>query len=148
MFFIKFWRSILQKVKGHPHDISINSFRSSSSTATPMLSFVMTLFSIASDPSEFAIASWLNSTVCFWTKVNLKQKQKQTQKTLKVNFVLLGTENRVWIIPFLGFHCSAGTSISSVPLKRKLIDYLLIFALEKCIRSLDWQHSESWTVFL
>lgn len=79
LFFIKFWRSILQKVKGHPHDISINSFRSSSSTATPMLSFVMTLFSIASDPSEFAIASWLNSTVCFWTKVNLKQKQKQTQ---------------------------------------------------------------------
>lgn len=39
------------------HDISINSFRSSNNTATPMLSFVITLFSMASEPSEFAIAS-------------------------------------------------------------------------------------------
>lgn len=34
--------------------------------------FVITLFSIASDPSELAIATWLNSTVCFCTNVNLK----------------------------------------------------------------------------
>ena len=51
---------------------SIISLRTSSSTATPMLSLVITLFNIASEPSELAMASWLNSTVCFCTALNLE----------------------------------------------------------------------------
>ncbi|PWA23447.1 hypothetical protein CCH79_00006050 [Gambusia affinis] len=37
-----------------------------------MLSLVITLFSMASEPSELAMASWLNSTVCFCTALNLE----------------------------------------------------------------------------
>ena len=55
---------------------SIISLWTSSSTATPMLSLVITLFSMASEPSELAMASWLNSTVCFWTRLNLEGGQK------------------------------------------------------------------------
>lgn len=62
----------------YSHDNSINSFFSSSSTATPMLSLVMTRFSIASEPSELAIASWLNSTVCFCTMLNLTAKKEKS----------------------------------------------------------------------
>ncbi|TNN64802.1 hypothetical protein EYF80_024997 [Liparis tanakae] len=46
----------------YSQEASIISLRTSSSVATPMLSLVITLFSIASEPSEFAMASWLNST--------------------------------------------------------------------------------------
>lgn len=55
----------------YSQETSIISFRTSSRTATPMLSLVITRFSMASEPSEFAMASWLNSTVCFCTALNL-----------------------------------------------------------------------------
>lgn len=57
------WRPLLP-----PENISLLT---SSRTATPMLSLVITLFSMTSDPSELAMATWLNSTVCVWTRVNL-----------------------------------------------------------------------------
>ncbi|KAF3851457.1 hypothetical protein F7725_013229 [Dissostichus mawsoni] len=44
------------------------SLLTSSRTATPMLSLVITRFSMTSEPSELAMATWLNSTVCFWSK--------------------------------------------------------------------------------
>lgn len=49
------------------------SLLTSRRTATPMLSLVITLFSMTSEPSELAMATWLNSTVCFWIKVNLQK---------------------------------------------------------------------------
>lgn len=55
----------------YSQETSIISFRTSSRTATPMLSLVITRLSMASEPSEFAMASWLNSTVCFCTALNL-----------------------------------------------------------------------------
>lgn len=58
-------------IQKYSQEASIISLRTSSSTATPMLSLVITLFSIASEPSELAMASWLNSTVCFCTALNL-----------------------------------------------------------------------------
>lgn len=60
----------------YSQESSIISLRTSSSTATPMLSLVITLFSIASEPSELAMASWLNSTVCFCIALNLEQQDK------------------------------------------------------------------------
>ena len=38
-----------------------------------MLSFVMTRLSMSLEPSLFSIATWLNSTRCSWTSVNLKR---------------------------------------------------------------------------
>lgn len=60
------------------------SLLTSSRTATPILSLVITLFSMTSEPSELAMATWLNSTVCFWTKVNL---QKQSQSSINTHGV-------------------------------------------------------------
>lgn len=56
------------------------SLLTSSRTATPMLSLVITLFSMTSEPSELAMATWLNSTVCFWTKVNLHKTSRMQHK--------------------------------------------------------------------
>lgn len=62
------------------------SLLTSSRTATPMLSLVITLFSMTSEPSEFAMATWLNSTVCFCTRVNLrKQAGVQRQSHVKTH---------------------------------------------------------------
>lgn len=52
-----------------------------------MLSFVITLFSIASEPSELAMASWLNSTVCFCTALNLEiNRVRQEKEEFKTQF--------------------------------------------------------------
>lgn len=58
------------------------SLLTSSRMATPMLSLVITLFSMTSEPSELAMATWLNSTVSFWTKVNL---QKHPQCSINIH---------------------------------------------------------------
>lgn len=44
-----------------------------SRAARPILSFGITRFNISSEPSEFAIASCVNSIKCSFTKENLKQ---------------------------------------------------------------------------
>lgn len=54
----------------------------SNTTATPMLSLVITLFNMASEPSELAMATWLNSTVCFCTSVNLGQRGENHSEQL------------------------------------------------------------------
>ena len=64
-------KRVLQRGQFLP-DCSIISLRTSRRTATPMLSLVITRLIMTSEPSELAMASWLNSTVCFWTKLNLK----------------------------------------------------------------------------
>lgn len=68
-----------------------NSLCTSNTTATPMLSFVITLFNIASEPSELAIATWLNSTVCFCTSVNLIK-----QRELHVNMSDVQLHEKMW----------------------------------------------------
>ena len=47
----------------------------SSSAARPMLSFVITRLIMSCDPSALAIASWLNSTRCSLTSVNLQRSK-------------------------------------------------------------------------
>lgn len=47
----------------------------SKSAANPMLSFVMTRFSMSCDPSAVVMASWLNSTKCSLIRENLQHQQ-------------------------------------------------------------------------
>lgn len=92
-----------------------------------MLSLVITLFSIASEPSELAMASWLNSTVCFCTALNLEiNRGRQERRGICKQWCELMNENqhRMYDVLYDVLHLlTVAPDFNQKPLKKLNVGY-------------------------